>query len=146
MNINEQIEATKLSDNELKNDVKQNLENFADQQDVPPDTAPEDVAATLCHLYMPKFQILVNKLSKKALQRLIYNLIQFPLENENYKPKTEEEKNAFLIGDRLLTSKYMMLIFSFSQNEALNNIVEEKTLDNTNNAVVESTGNEGENK
>lgn len=81
---------------------------------------PEEVAAMLCTMYLPAFRAHVAKLSNNALRRLIYNLVQYPLESD-YNPRNTVEKNAFLIGDRLLSSKYMMIISTFMQSEQANN-------------------------
>ncbi len=71
---------------------------------------PEEVAAQLFFLYQPKFKLLVNKLPLKALRRVINALIEYPLQDKDYKHQSEGEKNAFLIGDRLLEAKYLMII------------------------------------
>lgn len=76
----------------------------------------EDVAAQLFALYHPLFTQHVAKLSNRQLRRLINALVKFPVEMENYAPTKEVEKNAFLIGDRLLQSKYVMMIFTAQQS------------------------------
>ena len=89
------------------------------------DKAPEEVAAMLCTMYLPAFRAHLAKLSNNALRRLIYNLVQYPLENGDYDPKNQVEKNAFLIGDRLLSSKYLMVISTFMSSQQATAALEE---------------------
>ena len=71
---------------------------------------PEEVAAQLFFLYQPKFKMLVQRLPLKALRRVINALMEYPIQQIDYKHQSEGEKNAFLIGDRLLEAKYLMII------------------------------------
>lgn len=81
-----------------------------------PGNTPEDIAAQFFFLYHHRFTNYVNKLSNGQLRRLINALVKFPLEKEDYQPKNENEREAFNIGDRLLSSKYVMQIHVLSQN------------------------------
>lgn len=95
---------------------------------------PEDIAATMVYLYLPKFQMLLDRLSNKALRRLIYKLVEYPL-GEDIKAKTAEEHNAFMIGNKLLEAKYMMIFHTLAQEmEKRSNEV-----DQSQSSVVEST-------
>lgn len=76
---------------------------------------PEDVSAQFFFLYHPKFSARLNKLSSRQLRRIINALVKFPLEKDDYDPKNEDEREAFMLGDRLLTSKYVMQIYVISQ-------------------------------
>jgi len=89
----------------------------------------EDVAAQLFQLYHPMFTNIVAKLSNKQLRRVINALIKYPIEMENYKPKDENENNAYLIGDRLLQSKYVMMIFT--AQDAMNQMKVEDVVQQT---------------
>lgn len=95
------------------------------------ETSAEEVAAQLFYLYSPKFGQGLNSLSKKALQRLIMKLVTYPLNEKQLKHQSELEKNMFLIGDRLLESKYVMIIQTMMNNQdviqaAVNKLEENK--------------------
>lgn len=77
--------------------------------------SPEDVAATLFKLYQPKFVQLVDRLPLKQARRVLKRLVTYPLADKQYAPKSEAEKNAWAIGDRLLEAKYVMTIFAMSE-------------------------------
>lgn len=81
-------------------------------------TSPEEVAAQLFYLYHPKFTMLIDALPKKALTRVLKKLVTYPLVDKTYKGQSEIEKNAYLIGDRLLEAKYVMTIFAMGEQMA----------------------------
>lgn len=119
------VEEVKLDNPTIEKMVQQNLDNFGADPSLAPEGDPLDVAAQMAYLYIPKFKLLLSKLSKKALLRVVYNLVQYPLEEE-YDPKGEVEKNAFVVGDRLLSAKYLMLLGSLVRDENMMKTVEEK--------------------
>lgn len=96
------------------------------------DAAPEEVAAQLFYLYSPRFVQGISMLSKKALQRLITKLITYPLNDKELKHQSELEKNLFLIGDRLLESKYVMIIHTVTSSQEVQEAIQEKLEENEN--------------
>lgn len=78
-------------------------------------TDPEEVAATLFTLYLPRFHARVDGMSNKALRRLIKAIIEHPLEDKPYYLKEEDEKEAFAIANALLDSKYVMVFNTYSK-------------------------------
>lgn len=93
--------------------------------------APEDAAAGIFQMLLPIFENHLNGLSKKALRRLIKGLVTHPL--EEYVPKGGEkekklEKNAFAVGERMLQSKYMMIMETLMSSPEIQEQLE-KTVD-----------------
>lgn len=70
----------------------------------------EDIAAGMFSLYTPKFKQAVDTLSSRQLRRLLKMLVEYPLNERDYQPKNDIEKNAFLIGNKLLEAKFMMIL------------------------------------
>jgi len=87
---------------------------------------PADLAATFFGLYQLKLSQYIGRLNAKQLKRAFFHAIVYPLEGEDYKPKTEDEKNAFLIAQRLIEAKLVMIQavelekIRQAQNEELN--------------------------
>lgn len=77
------------------------IENQAPDQQI-------EFVARFFHMYLPVFKQKLSKLNKKGLQRVIERLVEWPLNEKELKWPFKEEKDAFLIGDRLLESKYAM--------------------------------------
>jgi hypothetical protein len=73
-------------------------------------TDPDEIAATMFGLYYPKFSQIVQRLSNRACKRLLTNLVGSPLVETKNVGSTEDERNAFAIGDRLLEAKYVMIM------------------------------------
>lgn len=80
------------------NEVQENVDAF-------------EVAANMTGLYTPKFELLVKKLSTGQLRRLVNALVTYPLNEKDFieNCNSDELKNAFLIGDRLLQCKMLMI-------------------------------------
>lgn len=93
------------SDDELK------VENLPIDQQV-------EFAAKFFQMYNPIFANKIDKMQKKAMARVIKRLMAYPLETpKDMTWNSKEEKDAFLIGDRLLETKYAM--FKYVVNEEL---------------------------
>jgi hypothetical protein len=69
----------------------------------------ENTAATMFTLYLPKFQLMVNKLSNKALRRVLKALVEYPLVEEEYNFSSQSEKDTFFIAEQLILAKLMMI-------------------------------------
>lgn len=80
---------------------------------------PEEIAATMFTLYLPRFQAAVDRLSNKALRRVLKALIEYPLVDEEYKFSTELEKDTFFVAERLILAKMMMIQHTLFNNEEL---------------------------
>lgn len=108
---NSQVEAT--SDIKLPEDLKQIEDKMLTEFD------PMEAAAKLFHIYLPQFKVLVNKMKVRQLKRLVSALIEVPLHTQEYKHPTQEEKAAYLLGDRLLQAKWVMILDTLykKQNE-----------------------------
>jgi len=72
-------------------------------------TPPQEVAAAMFNLYLPRFQMMVDKLSNKSLRRVLKALIEYPLVEEDFKFSGELEKETFLIAENLILAKVMMI-------------------------------------
>jgi hypothetical protein len=77
---------------------------------------PEEVAATMFNLYLPRFQMQVGKLSNKSLRRVLKALVEYPLVEEEYK-LSEQEKDAFLVAENLILAKVMMINHTLMEHE-----------------------------
>lgn len=78
-------------------------------------TDPVEMAATLYSLYLPKVLPLIDALSGKAAKRILKHILVDKLIDNDLTHPTEAEKNAFLISDRLLESKYVMILHTFAE-------------------------------
>jgi len=78
--------------------------------------APEDIAALKFKQYSSRFELAVNVLTARQAKRVLKNLVLYPLETKALKFTSEEEKTVFSVGDDLLTSKYMMLLYANFQS------------------------------
>ena len=90
-----------------------------------PEMAALDVAAKHFELYVPQFKNRIKMMSKKQLQRLILHLAEYPLEKVPYRHSEKLEKDAFLIGDKLFQSKYMMILFTLANSNQINESIKE---------------------
>lgn len=80
-------------------------------------TPPEEVAASMFNLYLPRFQAMVDKLSNKSLRRVLKALIEYPLVEEDFKFSGELEKEAFLVAENLILAKVMMINHTLMQHQ-----------------------------
>lgn len=77
---------------------------------------PEDQYAQFFYLYGHQYQVLIDNLSNNAVRRIAKALVMYPLSEKDYEHTTQEEKNALLIGMRLLESKAMILLHSLAEH------------------------------
>lgn len=98
--------------------------------------APEDIAAYHFKKFFPLFSIYVDKLSLRAVRRLCKSIVAYPLEELNNKHTTDLEREALVLGEKLLQSKYVMFMTN------LNNMAQEEltkqTLEDHQNSVANS--------
>jgi len=78
--------------------------------------SPEDVASQLLYMYTPIYENLVNGLSSKARTRLLKKLISFPLNEKELASTSQQEEQAFQIGNRLLEAKYVLIMDTYAKN------------------------------
>lgn len=77
-------------------------------------------------------------MSKKALIRLVFTLIQHPLNEKELKTREKIEVDCFNIADQMLTSKYFMILGTYMEEASKMQEDKEKT-GQTTESVVEST-------
>lgn len=110
------------------------VENTAEQMDATLDKAvaeqkigAEDLAAQMFTMFGPRFMMHVDQLqSLKAAKRVLKKLVTFPLNEKAFNPTSELEKEIFNLGDRLLQSKYLMIIHTFNESEEMKKAMEKK--------------------
>jgi len=116
--------------------------NTVDSQVNPtPEFDPVTSASGIFGHLFPKFCVAVDKLSNKALRRLIRALIANPLEEYFPNLKSENEKNAYILGQHLYEAKTTLVLHllyskqeeiqkldSNEKNKEINN-VETKAMD-----------------
>lgn len=95
----------------------QQLEQEMIKQQQSTQTPPEEVAAAMFNLYLPRFQIMVDKLSNKSLRRVLKALIEYPLVEEDFKFSGELEKETFLVAENLILAKVMMINHTLMQQQ-----------------------------
>lgn len=83
------------------------------------ENSPEEIAATMFTLYLPRFQAAVDRLSNKALRRVMKALIEYPLVDEEYQFSSELEKDTFFVAERLILAKMMMIQHTLFNNTEL---------------------------
>lgn len=84
--------------------------------------SPLDVHAGFFQMYAPRFRAHLEQLNSKALRRIINYLIVYPLNDNEVKLVNDLEKDTFLLGNRLLESKYNMKLGLISE-EIISTIV-----------------------
>lgn len=111
-----------------------------------PTQDPMEVAAMLFTLYLPKFELMVDKLSNNSLRRILRALIKVPLVDANLNSVNEVEKTTFAIAERLLEAKWLMIQHSlYEHNQEIQNALTEPTVENPSDVQTELNSiNEGE--
>lgn len=71
-----------------------------------------EACAQMLGMYLPVFKARVSNLSGRQAKRLCKNLVEYPLAEDEYAPKEQHEKDAFLMGERLLQAKMMLMIYT----------------------------------
>ena len=102
------------------------------------ETPPEEVAAAMFNLYLPRFQLMVDKLSNKSLKRVLKALIEYPLVEEDVKFSSDLEKETFLVAENLILAKIMMINHTLMEQQ-----VDLQNLE-TSDSVVEEVKQENE--
>ena len=77
---------------------------------------PLEIAATMFGIYFPRFCSKIDKLSSRALRRVIKAIVETPLNQVPYNPKDKDEKEAFAIAKGLMDAKMVMIFDTYSQN------------------------------
>jgi hypothetical protein len=68
-----------------------------------------EFASRFFRLYNKQFVSMINQMNKKAAARVITRLVAYPLETpDKLTWVSNDEKNAFLIGNQLIETKYML--------------------------------------
>lgn len=83
------------------------------------DHAPEDIAAAFFQMQYPKFQSIVERLSFRALKRLIVTCAAYPLVPREYKVRNDEEKQALYLFSEMVQNKMIMQL-AFEQQKVSN--------------------------
>lgn len=74
-------------------------------------------ALTLFGLYGPHLWNAVDRMSNNQMRRLLKCLVSYPLENIKPNKKNKFEYEAFKIADRLITSKYLVILAAAYEDE-----------------------------
>lgn len=114
--LEQQAESAGLSVEDLMSGVSGTVRGPSEETlpVAPPAFDPVEAAAQVFSTYMPQFKGLVRRLSNRQLKRLICALIEVPLQKKDYKHPTKEEQAGFIVGDRLLQAKWMMMLSAFN--------------------------------
>ena len=77
-----------------------------------------EFASRYFQMYNKVFVNMINTMPKKAAARVVTRLVSYPLETpKDMKWASDVEKNAFLIGNQLIETKYMLFKY-VAMNEA----------------------------
>ena len=71
---------------------------------------PTEVAATIYHMYLPKFKAGMKKLGVKARDRVWMHILEYPLNDKPHDPPTQLEKELFYLGHSLMEAKWVMVV------------------------------------
>ena len=96
---------------------------------------PLDLHAQMFYLYSPRLHNTLKLMSKKALIRLVFSLIQHPLNEKELKMREKIERDAFQIADQMLTSKYFMILGTYMEEASKMQGDTEKSGQTTENSV-----------
>jgi hypothetical protein len=88
-------------------------------EDAPAQPAQDPMAqaATMFGMCYPRFIGRIDTLSNKSLKRVIRALIGVPLEEVMPNFKRPEEKEAYLLGEKLLEAKAVIIIHSMYEHQ-----------------------------
>lgn len=103
-----------------KFETQEGLAYLQENMNKAPDDPTYDATAaalTLFGLYGPKLWQCVDQLSNKQLRRLLKCLVTYPLEDIEINKKNKFEVEAFRIADRLITSKYLVVMGNAFEEE-----------------------------
>jgi hypothetical protein len=78
---------------------------------------PEDVFAGMFQIYLPRFRMLTSKMSSRMLKRMVVALIEAPLNEKEYNPRDVLEREAFVLGDKLLQAKFFMMMHTLAEQQ-----------------------------
>lgn len=78
--------------------------------------SPVAAASQVLAMYTPVFNNLVSKLSANAKGRVLNKLIEFPLGEKEYAATSQAEYDAFMIGDRLIAAKFILITHTYNEN------------------------------
>jgi hypothetical protein len=91
-----------------------------------PEKDSEEIAAQLLTFYTPIYQNLVKQLTTNEMRRLLLKLIEYPLNEKTYQGNRKIEEQVFSIGQRLLESKFLLVMSTYAQNiEEMKKMAEE---------------------
>jgi hypothetical protein len=76
-------------------------------------TDPAAIAAGLYGLYQPKAIQLIDNLSGKAVKRVLKMVINSQLTSSTLKSQTKNEDDLYQIVERLLESKYLLILQTY---------------------------------
>lgn len=99
----------------MSDEVNTQAEQMIQEQSSSLSADPAEMAATLYTLYLPKMIALIDAMSGKGAKRVLKHLLVDKLIDNDLSHPNEAEKNAFFIGDRLLESKYVMILHTFAE-------------------------------
>ncbi len=75
-----------------------------------------EFASRFFQMYNKQFVTMINKMNKKAAARVITRLVSYPLETPSDMTwVSQDEKNAFLIGNQLLETKYLLYKYTMME-------------------------------
>lgn len=77
---------------------------------------PEEIACMMIKLYTPRFNALIDSLSKRGIARVTKALMEFPL-GKNYSHRDKKEAEAFQIGQALNDAKMVLVVKTYHENK-----------------------------
>lgn len=87
---------------------------------------PNEIASQLLYYYTPLYQNLVKQLTTNEMRRMLLKLVEYPLNDKAYKGNREIEDQTFAIGQRLLESKFILVMNTYADNvEEMKKLAEE---------------------
>jgi len=79
-------------------------------------TNPDDIFAAFHLVYYPRFKMLTRGLSKTRLLKLLWSVGDIPTAEKLDKIFTKEQKEAYLILDKLLLARFSMVFGNMLSN------------------------------
>jgi hypothetical protein len=94
-----------------------------------------EFASRFFQMYFKQFNNMINKMNKKAAARVITRLVAYPLETPNDMSwVSKDEKDAFLIGNQLMETKYMLFKYVAMEEAEKAKLAQEPKVDEVKNA------------
>lgn len=77
---------------------------------------PMEMASQMYGMYVPHYKGAVDKLSSRALRRILNFLVLYPFEQDDVKAASKDEQQLMQLCNSLLEAKFVMTMHAYNEN------------------------------